>query len=229
MSKGRYQNNTRTKKKTLQLVLSLMLLIVLCVIAVAIYFRNSDSIPAATDAPNDIQIENRITEDNDQENVTTNESVDADSEDETEETTFSTEVIETIPTQAPIVIVARKEAEYEKWLGASLVVCVSMEYPDFQLEGIYTSSATSMEDKFDSDGVYIVFSSGNSRMAIHSKALQQERKASGSVDISSETIGFATFDRVKPDSVASSTMEQIDIEALGELIAQSLLVSIYYH
>lgn len=131
--------------------------------------------------------------------------------------------------QPASVIVQRTEAEYEKWLSATMVVCISMEYPDFQLEGIYAASSTELEDKFSSDGAYIVFTSGGSRMAIHAQALEAERTAPGTVDISSETIGYATFDPVDPDTIDFSGMEQVAVEDLSDLIAQSLLVSIYTH
>ncbi len=131
---------------------------------------------------------------------------------------------------APTVqIVQQADAEYEKWLSAAMVVCVSMEYPDFELEGIYISSSKSLEDKFTSDGAYIVFTSGGNRMAIHSIALAQERTTAGTRDISTEIIGFATFDQLDPANIDYNSLEIIDLEELEELIAQSLLVTIYTH
>lgn len=132
-------------------------------------------------------------------------------------------------TQPTVVTIQRAEAEYEKWLAAAQIVCVSMEYPDFQLEGIYAASSTSMEGKFSSDGAYIIFTSGGSRIAIHSMALEGERADAGTVDISTEAIGYATFDKVDLDSVDVSAMEELALEDLSELISQSLLVSIYTH
>ena len=102
-----------------------------------------------------------------------------------------------------------------------------MEYPDFQLEGVYAASATALEDKFASDGAYILFSSGGTRMAIHSSALEGERTAPGTMDISTEIIGYATFDQTDPASLNLSSMEQLALEDLSELISQSLLISIY--
>lgn len=130
-------------------------------------------------------------------------------------------------TQPSVEIIQQAEAEYEKWLGASLLICVSMEYPDFELEGIYAASATDMEDKLSSDGAYIVFTSGGTRMAIHSVALEAERTEPGTCDISTEAIGYATFDRVDPASIDVEAMEPLALEELSELISQSLLVSIY--
>ena len=86
-----------------------------------------------------------------------------------------------------------------------------------------------MEDKFSSDGAYIIFTSGGNRIAIHSVALEGERTDAGTVDISTEAIGYATFDKVDSDSVDVSAMEELALEDLTELISQSLLVSIYTH
>ena len=127
----------------------------------------------------------------------------------------------------PADVVQRADAEYEKWLSAAMIVCVSMEYPDFQLEGVYAASATALEDKYSSEGAYIVFISGGERIVIHSKALEEERVIPGTVDISTETVGYATFDPVDPDSVDLDSLEQLPLEDLSELISQSLLVSIY--
>ena len=134
---------------------------------------------------------------------------------------------ENVVPQPTVVIVQQADAEYEKWLAATMVMCVSMEYPDFELEGIYAASATALDNKFDSQGAYIVFTAGGSRICIHSKALEAERTAPGTKDISSETIGYATFDRLDPGSVDFSSFEKIELEDLSDLFAQSLLVSIY--
>ena len=139
---------------------------------------------------------------------------------------YQTEVLETSP---PVVIVQQADAEYERWLASALVVAVSMEYPDFIPDQIYSASSTSLEEKFRSDGVYIVFSSNGATKAIHSKPISGERSEAGTKDISSETIGFATFDFVDPSNINVDSMHRIALEDLGELIAQSLLISIYTH
>ena len=139
---------------------------------------------------------------------------------------YQTEVLETSP---PVVIVQQADAEYERWLASALVVAVSMEYPDFIPDQIYSASSTSLEEKFSSDGVYIVFSSNGATKAIHSKPISGERSEAGTKDISSETIGFATFDFVDPSNINVDSMHRIALEDLGELIAQSLLISIYTH
>lgn len=137
---------------------------------------------------------------------------------------YQPEIQETSP---PIVIPQIENAEYEKWLAATLIVGVSLEYPDFVPEGIYSASSTSLEEKFSSDGVYIVFVSNGATMAIYSKPIMAERAEAGTKDISSENVGFATFDLVDPAAINVDSMERISFEDLGELISQSLLISIY--
>lgn len=137
-----------------------------------------------------------------------------------------TKPMETLPPQT---MPQQTQADYENWLAAAMVVCVSMEYPDFQLEGIYATSVTSLEDKFSSDGVYIVFTSGGNRIAIHSAALDQERSTPGTKDISTETIGFASFDFVSPADLDLDILNNIPLDELSELISQSLLIRIYTH
>lgn len=131
--------------------------------------------------------------------------------------------------QPSVEIQQQKDAEYERWLAAAMVVCVSIEHPDFEFEAVYAASATELEDKLSSDGAYIVFRSGGKRYAIHSVALEQERSEAGTTDISTEVIGFATFDKVDPDRVDFESLDLIQIEELNELIAQSLLISVYNH
>ena len=129
--------------------------------------------------------------------------------------------------QPPVDIVQQADADYEEWLSAAMIMCVSMEYPDFELDGIYAASSTSLEEKYSSDGAYIVFTAGGTKIAIHSIPIDNERSASGTVDISSEMVGYATFDKVDPASLDVSALEELTLDDLSELISQSLLVSIY--
>lgn len=232
MNKGRYVN-----KKKFYMPIWLILIIVVILAAAVIFFfgRNTEGNPSETEGEIISQTDSVIETDAQSE---TAEQTDAAPSDENTETSASTEPevtqqpTETQPPQVivpqpTVVIVQQADAEYEKWLAAAMVVCVSMEYPDFEIEAIYAASATKLEDKFTSEGAYIVFTSGGSRFAIHAKALEAERTTPGTRDISTEVIGFATYDQVDPDSVDFSSMEKIAVEDLSELIAQSLLISIY--
>ena len=142
------------------------------------------------------------------------------------ETTVPGDLVSTNPSNGTV---QWPEADYEKWLAASMVVGLSMEYPDFELTGIYTASQTSVQDKKDSEGVYIFFTSGGVPMALHSVALEAERTAKETKDISAQTVGWATFDLVDPATVTTESMTQIDLEELTELISLSLRISIYGH
>lgn len=130
-------------------------------------------------------------------------------------------------TEKPTDLPQRAEAEYEEWLAAAMIISVSMEYPDFELNGIYTPSATSLSEKSDSEGVYLEFTSGGETMIVHSAALSGERTESGTSDISTELLGFASFDVLQAGSVNTAEMNQIPLNDLEELINQSLLVSIH--
>lgn len=221
MSKGRYQ-----KEKTTSPIWIILAVIVALAIAMLVCFSAGEFIMPNKEKPETTSATDSQEQNQDPQNEVTVHDAEA-----TEQTTLSTEPEknqETV-TQPTVVIVQRVEAEYEKWLAAAQIVCVSMEHPDFQLEGIYAASVTSMEDKFSSDGAYIIFTSGGNRIAIHSVALEGERTDAGTVDISTEAIGYATFDKVDSDSVDVSAMEELALEDLTELISQSLLISIYTH
>lgn len=144
-------------------------------------------------------------------------------------TTVATQPGQEDDPRATVDVVQRGAGEYEKWLSAAVIVGVSVEYPDFEFGAIYTPSATTLDEKFTSEGVYILFTNNGTQMAIHAVALEKERTAAGTVDISSENAGFATFDIVEPASVDVNSMEQIRLEELNDYIAQSLLISLYTH
>lgn len=121
------------------------------------------------------------------------------------------------------------EANYEQWLSAAMVVGLSMEYPDFELTGIYAASETALENKETSDGVYVFFTSGGESKVLYSIALEKERNESGTRDIYTNILGFASFDLVELESVDNSALKQILLDEIEELITQSMLVSIYTH
>lgn len=244
MSKGRYVN----KKKS---YISFWLILVIAVILIGavlllVLGSQREDIPSETEGQSAIQTEGQTISQTDAAGQTSEESgtdIIGNSE-ETDAVTTPDETAATDPeagqkpdeTKAPqgneepqptVVIVQQADAEYEKWLAAAMVMCVSMEYPDFELEAVYAASATALEDKFDSQGAYIVFTTGGSRICIHSKALEAERTAPGTKDISTEAIGYATYDQLDPDSIDFASFEKINLEDLSELFAQSLLVSIY--
>ena len=225
MRKGRYQ-----KKKETSPISMILAVAVVLVVAMLVYFAVSKDTAPSGEKPESTGATDTLDQNQDPQNETTGQTAPSTAPEQTQATEQTTTPTETEPVTEPtVVIIQRAEAEYEKWLAAAQIVCVSMAYPDFQLEGVYAASATSLEDKFSSDGAYIIFTSGGSRIAIHSKAREGERADAGTVDISTEVIGYATFDKVDPNSVDVSAMDELKLEDLSELISQSLLVSIYTH
>lgn len=236
MSKGRY---VKKKKSSIPLLLILVILGVLAVAAIVFLSKHPARTPSETEPGVIDQIENTEqtgaleqtdtpeTDEQNSEEVTAPEETNNATEPSVTQQPTETQPKQTIATQPTVVIVQQADAEYEKWLAAAMVVCVSMEYPDFEIEAIYAVSSTELENKFASEGVYIVFNTEGKNLCIHAKALEAERTAAGTMDISTEAIGFATFDRVDAAAVNFTSMKKIAIEDLGELIAQSLLVSVY--
>lgn len=137
-------------------------------------------------------------------------------------------VIQAPPAQE-VILENRVDAEYERWLASAMVLALSMEYPDFELTGIYAASATALDQRADSSGAYIFFRSGGTDMAVESLPLAAERTETGTRDISAMALGFASFDEVSPADVPLDTMTELTMEALEETLSQSLLVSLYYH
>lgn len=135
----------------------------------------------------------------------------------TDQSTLETKE-EEIPQKAEIK--EKADATESEWLSAAVVIAISMQYPEFEIEEIYIS----MEDIKET---YVVFNTGGKQVAIHSKELSEERKEAGTKDIYAEGLGFATFDEVSVSGIKTNDMDTIAIEELNDLIAQSLLVSVY--
>lgn len=129
----------------------------------------------------------------------------------------------------PTVSSVQAEPEYELWLASAAMLGLSLEYPDFELDGIYALSATSLAEKAESKGVYLRFRSGGADCAIHCVPLEGERSEEGSVDLSSKAAGFATFDLMEPAGFSLEGAIEFRPEQLKDTIARSELVSLYYH
>lgn len=247
MSKGRYVNNKKSGKKWILLVVLLVILVGLIIFVVTGGIGKDADVPTETQGVNE-PAEDAAASGSEasetaapaveatQEQETTDAATEAAATEapnpaQTEAPEKSTEapasVVSTEP--PPVQIIQRADAEYEKWLAATMLVCVSMEYPDFQLEGIYAASSTALEDAMDSKGAYIFFTSGGLQLAFHSMPLAEERTEAGTKDISSQTLGFATYDLVSASAVDTASLTEIKVDDLGELISQSVLVSIYQH
>lgn len=126
-------------------------------------------------------------------------------------------------------VVEKEQASYERWLAAGMVAAISMQYPDFTLDGIYLCGETALEEKSSSEGVYVVFTTDGNQMAIHSKALDAERNEVGTIDLYTMDLGFASFDIVDISTIQTDSYQSVEITELEKLISQSMLVSLYEH
>ena len=126
-------------------------------------------------------------------------------------------------------IVEQVEADYERWLAATMIFGLSLEYPDFELLDMYAASAVALEEKMDSQGVYIRFLSGGEELAVVSKPLEKERSEAGTRDLSCVTMGFASFDEVPVEGLKTEDMIPLALEDLEEPMSQLVLVSVYNH
>lgn len=83
-------------------------------------------------------------------------------------------------------------------LAALTIYGLSLEYFDFELQGIYEAAS-------EMDGIYAVFTSGGMDYVAHVCAINEERTASGTRDLHSPEVGYAAFDLVDalPDGVSA--------------------------
>lgn len=125
--------------------------------------------------------------------------------------------------------VQRVEAEYEKWLASALVIGVSIEYPEFELVGIYTETCTELQDSKLSKGVYVLFQNGGSDFAVYGMPLEEERTTPGAIDVGSMNMGLATFDVLDPDNIVVDGLRTYTMKDLEKTISQTMQLSLYYH
>lgn len=131
--------------------------------------------------------------------------------------------------EGTVEIIEKNDASYERWLAASMVTAVSMQYTEFEIDGIYLTGETDLSEKMESAGAYIVFTADGTETAIHSVPLDAERTDAGTTDLYTRDLGFATFDTIDPSQIDTGSCEQIEMDELTDLISQSLLVSLYEH
>lgn len=139
------------------------------------------------------------------------------------------EVEKVVEEPGQVEIMEEEKASYERWLAAGMVTAISMEYQEFEIEGIYLASETELNRFKDSQGAYVIFTSGGVERAIYSKPLDEERNEGGTKDLYTRNLGFATFDNVAADSINREQFQSIELGEIQELISQSVLISIYEH
>lgn len=202
MTKGRKMSK---KRRSIWKILLVVLMEILCLgIIIAVGFKTSN--PTENSGSSEA--------------IQTNQEVP-----ETEEGTMISE--EKGPSE--IVVMNKREASYEEWLAAGMVVSVSMEYPEFELMGIYLTGETKLADKQTSNGAYVVFEAEGAQRAVYSFPLDAERTEAGTTDLYTKDLGFSAFEQVDPETIDTAACKQVTMEDLDELIKQSILVSMYEH
>lgn len=121
----------------------------------------------------------------------------------------------------------RADGSYEQWLAAAGVFGVTMEYPEFQLLGIYAPGQTPLEERQSSAGVYIHILFEDQPLLIHCAPLTAERSAKGTTDIYTSELGYNTFDLVDASAVALDTMPQLQMQELEVYFEQTILPALY--
>lgn len=101
----------------------------------------------------------------------------------------------TEPTEVGLIVTQLTEDCYERLLAAGVLIGLSMNYPDFELEELCYKEETSLSDKMSSDGVYAFFQSGGESLCIHAAPLSGPRSEQGTCDLQETTLGYASFDR----------------------------------
>lgn len=190
------------KNKKFWLLAAVVLVIAAVIIAVILSGKN----PQAPAAPTDP--------------LATDSSTHHTGEPSQQQTDPSTQPIETVP-PAVWQTTPQMDATYEQWLAAAMFLVMPLEYPDFQLEGIYAASNTELEQKASSQGVYFCFLSGGEQVWIHSAPLAGNRSEKGTTDLHTAQLGYASFDRV--ENVDVSAMTELTVADLAEPMTYTIL------
>lgn len=229
MARGHYYQSKKKRSPWKPLLIIFAVVFCLSVAAVVFWKRGESIMPPSTGDPSmDV-----VTEASEGSQETHEKSAALESNAPAETTQAQSPVQETEPietvTPATVVLVEKVEATYEEWLAAGMVVAISMEYPEFEIEGIYLAGETDLSERQNSSGVYVVFTADGTKQTVHGFPLAAERTQKGTVDLHTMDLGFAAFDPVETASVNTGACRQIGMEDLSELIAQSILVSLYEH
>lgn len=137
------------------------------------------------------------------------------------------EEIEVESGQNSMEVIKKEEASYERWLAAAMLIGISLRDVDFEIEEIFTSTETTLNDRMNSEGVYIKYLSVGEKKCIYSRPLETENKEPGQLNLFTQDLGFSSFEYIDGESINSENYTQIDMDSLNKLIEQSVQVSIY--
>lgn len=121
-----------------------------------------------------------------------------------------------------------KGKSYEEHLGALTLFALSIEYPDFSLNGIYTDTEVAIANKENSNGIYVLFDSMGEEVCAHVYPIAQERTETGTMDLYAAELGFAAFDLME-EPPATEELTPLQKEVFSVLLADLNAVSLYSH
>lgn len=142
------------------------------------------------------------------------------------ETTQPTQATETVP-QATLVTVPELEATYEQWLAAAMFRAAMQQAVSFVPLGAYTLTETDLSDPSASQGVFFHFVYDGQEMVIRSVPIAEKRTDTGTSDLYTTRLGYATFDRVVMNPEELMMLKVLDLNELAPLIEHSGLVYLY--
>ncbi len=120
------------------------------------------------------------------------------------------------PTELPEPVTIEVDPEQ---LAALSLYALSMEFPDFELQGFYSNGSRT-------DGIYAMFVSNGENLTAHIYPIGNERNTPGTMDIYATEVGYAAFDFVNGVDDNYTEIPQEDyVEQLSALSG----VSVFSH
>ena len=124
-------------------------------------------------------------------------------------------------------VVEKKESYYEEWLAAAMCMSLTFYEDEFEILNIYYKSKTKLEDKMDSEGVYLIYKNSEGTICLHSSPLEKECTDEGVTNLYSQDVGFNTYEKLSVKKINFANYEEFEIDSLSKIISQSVLVSLY--
>lgn len=116
--------------------------------------------------------------------------------------------------------IEKTEVSYEKWLAASVIISIAMDYPDFELNEIYIVSENKVNERMNSEGIFVTYQTEGEKKCVYSKPINSARKKTGTFDIYSEYLKYATYEEREVESIDLEKYHSIEIENMNTLIEQ---------
>lgn len=121
----------------------------------------------------------------------------------------------------------KKDAYYEEWLAAAMCMSLTFYEDEFEILNIYYKTKTKLEDKMDSEGVYLIYKNSEGTICLHSSPLEKECTEEGVTNLYSQDVGFNTYEKLSVKKINFANYEEFEIDSLSKIISQSVLVSLY--